>query len=155
MTQRTGDAMTLDGDYEPSPTDYVRAQVEEYEASGGTRMNTDPDGRPIVILSSRGARSGKLRKNPVMRVEHAGQYAVVASLAGAPRNPQWFHNLVRDPVVALRDGSELHQYTARRLSGAERQEWWERAVDAYPTYAGYQASTSREIPVFLLEPLGP
>jgi len=144
--------MTLEGDYEPSPTDYVRAQVEEYEASGGTRMNADPDGRPIVILTSRGAQSGKLRKNPVMRVNHEGQYAVVASLAGAPENPQWFHNLVSDPRVSLQDGAERREYEARRVTGQEREAWWQRAVAAYPTYADYQTNTTREIPIFVLEP---
>jgi deazaflavin-dependent oxidoreductase (nitroreductase family) len=142
---------SLDGEYVPSPTDWVRHQVAEYEASGGTRMNADPEGRLIVVLTSRGARSGNTRKNPVMRVEADGTYAVVASLGGAAENPQWFHNLVRHPRVVLQDGAGRHEYDARLVAGEERTLWWARAVAAYPTYADYQVSTDREIPIFVLE----
>lgn len=142
---------SLNGHYVPSPTEWVRDQVAEYEASEGTRMNADPDGRLIVILTSRGARSGSTRKNPVMRVEADGTYAVVASLAGAPENPQWFHNLVRHPRVALQDGADRHEYDSRLVTGDERALWWSRAVAAYPTYADYQVNTDREIPIFVME----
>ena len=145
--------MTLDGEYEPSPSAWVREQVAAYEASGGREANTlrgRPDW-PIVVITSRGATSGKLRKNPVMRVEHDGVYAAVASQGGAPEHPAWFHNFVADPVVALQDGPEPHLYRARIAEGAERAEWWERAVAAYAPYADYQRKTDREIPVFLLE----
>ena len=145
--------MTLDGEYEPSPSAWVREQVAAYEASGGREANTlrgRPDW-PIVVITSRGATSGKLRKNPVMRVEHDGVYAAVASQGGAPEHPAWFHNFVADPVVALQDGPEPHLYRARIAQGAERAEWWERAVAAYAPYADYQRRTDREIPVFLLE----
>jgi len=144
--------MPLEGEYEPSTADWVRKQVEEYEVSGGTRANTLRDsGLPVIIVTNRGARSGKLRKTPLMRVEHDGRYLAVASQGGAPRHPFWYHNLVADPHVELQDGSEKWDMTARLLSGAERAEWWERAVAAYPSYADYQRRTEREIPVFLLE----
>jgi len=145
--------MTLDGEYEPSPSKWVRDQVTAYEASDGREANTlrgRPDW-PIVVITSRGATSGKLRKNPVMRVEHDGVYAAVASQGGAPEHPAWFHNFVADPEVALQDGPEPHLYRARIAQGAERAEWWERAVAAYAPYADYQRKTDREIPVFLLE----
>ena len=145
--------MTLDGEYEPSPSKWVRDQVTAYEASDGREANTlrgRPDW-PIVVITSRGATSGKLRKNPVMRVEHDGVYAAVASQGGAPEHPAWFHNFVADPEVALQDGPEPHRYRARIAEGAERAEWWERAVAAYAPYADYQRRTDREIPVFLLE----
>ena len=145
--------MSLDGEYEPSPSKWVRDQVATYEASGGAEANTlrgRPDW-PIVVITSRGSTSGKLRKNPVMRVEHDGVYAAVASQGGAPEHPAWFHNFVADPVVALQDGPEPHLYRARIAEGAERAEWWERAVAAYAPYAEYQRKTDREIPVFLLE----
>ena len=145
--------MSLDGEYEPSPSKWVRDQVATYEASGGAEANTlrgRPDW-PIVVITSRGSTSGKLRKNPVMRVEHDGVYAAIASQGGAPEHPAWFHNFVADPVVALQDGPEPHLYRARIAEGAERAEWWERAVAAYAPYAEYQRKTDREIPVFLLE----
>lgn len=142
--------MTLEGEYEPSPTAWVRKQVATYEASGGERGNTIM-GRPIVVITSRGVRSGKLRKNPVMRVEHDGVYAAVASQGGAPEHPQWYHNFLADPVVELQDGPEAHEYVAREIEGEERDVWWERAVEAYPPYAEYQQKTDRRIPVFLLE----
>ncbi|MBQ1088403.1 nitroreductase family deazaflavin-dependent oxidoreductase [Streptomyces sp. B93] len=145
--------MPLDGEYEPSPTQWVRDQVELYESSGGTRGTTLGDtGLPVIILTSRGARTGRIRKTPVMRVEHGGRYAAVASLGGAPQHPVWYHNLKADPHVELQDGAEKRDMTAREVTGAEKDEWWERAVAAYPPYAEYQAKTEREIPVFVLEP---
>ncbi|MEP6814692.1 MAG: nitroreductase family deazaflavin-dependent oxidoreductase, partial [Marmoricola sp.] len=124
-------------------------------ASGGAEANIlrgHPEW-PIVVITSRGARSGKLRKNPVMRVEHDGVYAAVASKGGAPEHPTWFHNFVADPHVELQDGPEPHEYVARIAEGAERAEWWERVVAQYAPYAEYQEKTDREIPVFLLEPV--
>lgn len=143
--------MALTGEYEPSAAQWVRDQVAAYEASGGTEANTLPDGRPIVVITSRGHQSGKLRKNPVMRVEHEGSYAAVASKGGAPEHPSWFHNFVADPQVDLQDGPEPHSYVARLVTGEERAAWWERAVAAFPPYAEYQQRTEREIPVFVLE----
>ncbi|WP_341927784.1 nitroreductase family deazaflavin-dependent oxidoreductase [Nocardioides psychrotolerans] len=142
--------MALEGDYEPSPSDWVREQVEKYEATGGQEGNTILN-RPIVVITSRGARSGKLRKNPVMRVEHEGAYAAVASKGGAPEHPEWFHNFVAHPEVDLQDGPEPHTYAARIVEGEERAAWWTRSVAAYPPYAEYQEKTDREIPVFVLE----
>jgi deazaflavin-dependent oxidoreductase (nitroreductase family) len=145
--------MTLVGEYEPSPEQWVRDQVEEFEASNGQRANIlrgNPEW-PIVVITSRGAKSGKLRKNPVMRVEHDGVYAAVASQGGAPTHPVWYHNFVAHPEVDLQDGSEKHTYRARLAEGEERAEWWERAVAQYAPYAEYQQKTDREIPVFLLE----
>ncbi|MEU6913274.1 nitroreductase family deazaflavin-dependent oxidoreductase [Streptomyces olindensis] len=145
--------MPLEGEYEPSPTQWVRRQVELYESSGGTQGTTlQGSGMPVVVLTSRGARSGKLRKNPVMRVEHEGRYAAVASLGGAPKHPVWYFNLKSDPRVELQDGPVKRDMTAREVTGAEKAEWWERAVAAYPAYAEYQKKTDREIPVFVLEP---
>ncbi|MGW4869881.1 nitroreductase family deazaflavin-dependent oxidoreductase [Streptomyces chartreusis] len=145
--------MPLEGEYEPSPTDWVRKQVELYESSGGTQgttlMNT---GMPVILLTTRGVRSGKLRKTPLMRVEHEGRYAAVASLGGAPKHPVWYHNVKADPHVELRDGTELSDMRAREVTGAEKAEWWERAVAAYPPYAEYQQKTDRVIPLFVLEP---
>ncbi|GAB2886165.1 nitroreductase family deazaflavin-dependent oxidoreductase [Streptomyces deserti] len=145
--------MPLEGEYEPSPTQWVREQVELYESSGGTR-GTTMQGRPVILLTSRGARSGKLRKTPLMRVEHEGRYAAVASLGGAPQHPVWYHNLKADPHVEVQDGPKKQDMTAREVTGAEKAEWWERAVAAYPPYADYQKKTDREIPVFVLEPAG-
>jgi F420H(2)-dependent quinone reductase len=143
--------MPLQGEYEPPVADWVREQVEEYEGSGGTR-GVMLHGRPTVIITSKGARSGKLRKNPVMRVEHDGGYLAVASKGGAPDNPSWYRNLAENPLVELQDATAKGDYTARELSGDERAIWWERAVEAFPNYAEYQEKTDREIPVFLLEP---
>jgi F420H(2)-dependent quinone reductase len=145
--------MTLEGEYEPSQWDWVRDQVEKYEASGGREANI-LRGRadwPIVVITSRGASSGKLRKNPVMRVEHDGVYAAVASKGGAPEHPGWVANFRADPKVELQDGPEPHEYVAREIEGDERAEWWERAVAVYSPYADYQANTDRLIPIFLLE----
>lgn len=143
--------MALRGEYEPSSAQWVRDQVEEYESSGGTRGTTLPDGAPVVVITSIGSKSGKLRKNPVMRVEKDGKYVAIASKGGAPEHPSWFHNFVAHPEVDLQDGPEKHSYTARRLTGAERQEWWDHAVATWSTYASYATKTDREIPVFLLE----
>ncbi len=144
--------MALQGDYEPSPEQWVRDQVEEYESSGGT-SGTTMRGMPVVILTSKGAKTGKLRKTPLMRVEHDGRYAVVASRGGAPTHPVWYHNLVAEPHVELQDGPVKQDMRARELHGDERSEWWQRSVDAFPDYADYQRKTDREIPVILLEPL--
>jgi F420H(2)-dependent quinone reductase len=147
--------MPVDGDYEPSPRAWVRDQVEEYESSGGTRGLTLRDtGLPVVIITNRGARSGKLRKTPVMRVEHDGRYAAVASQGGAPTHPFWYYNLRTNPRVELQDGPRKQNMVAREISGDERTQWWERAVAAYPPYAEYQQKTTRQIPVFVLEPAG-
>jgi deazaflavin-dependent oxidoreductase (nitroreductase family) len=144
--------MPLQGEYEPSPEQWVRDQVDEYERSAGT-SGTTMRGMPVVILTTMGAKSGKLRKTPLMRVEHDGRYAVVASLGGAPKHPVWYHNVVADPHVELQDGPVKHDMQAREVTGQEKAEWWERAVAAYPDYAEYQHKTDREIPVFVLEPL--
>jgi deazaflavin-dependent oxidoreductase (nitroreductase family) len=143
--------MPLEGEYEPSPWDWVREQVEEYEASNGQRANTLRDtGLPVVIVTTRGRKSGKVRKFPLMRVEHDGEYALVASLGGAPNNPTWYGNLIADPTaLMIQDGAEPHDFVAREVQGDERALWWERAVEAYPSYAEYQTKTSRIIPVFV------
>ncbi|KAF4407611.1 MULTISPECIES: nitroreductase family deazaflavin-dependent oxidoreductase [Streptomyces] len=143
--------MPLEGEYEPSPEQWVRDQVELYESSGGTE-GTTMRGMPVIVLTTRGAKSGKIRKTPLMRVEHDGDYAVVASQGGAPRHPVWYHNLVADPRVELQDGPERRDMTAREVTGDEKKVWWERAVAAFPDYADYQRKTDREIPVFVLEP---
>jgi deazaflavin-dependent oxidoreductase (nitroreductase family) len=129
----------------------VREQVELYEKSGGTEGNT-MRGKPVIILTTKGARSGNLRKTPLMRVEHEGTYAVVASKGGAPTHPVWYHNLVADPHVELQDGPTKQDMTARELTGEERDLWWQRAVAAWPDYDNYQQQTDRQIPIFVLEP---
>ena len=145
--------MPVDGDYEPSTQAWVRDQVDAYEGSGGTQGTTLRDtGLPVVIITNRGASSGKVRKTPVMRVEHDGSYAAVASRGGAPEHPQWYYNLRDNPRVELQDGPDRWDMTAREITGDERAEWWERAVAAYPPYAEYQQRTTRRIPVFVLEP---
>jgi deazaflavin-dependent oxidoreductase (nitroreductase family) len=143
--------MPIEGEYEPSPAEWVRNQVAEYESSGGERANTLRDtGLPIIVVTTRGNRSGHLRKNPLMRVEHDGEYALVASKGGAPTNPVWYHNLVADPTaVVIQDGPEPFDAVVRQIKGEERATWWARAVAAYPPYAEYQAATTREIPVFV------
>ena len=143
--------MPLRGEYEPSPWDMVREQVEEYEASNGQRANTLLDtGLPVVIITTRGRKSGKIRKFPLMRVEHDGEYALVASLGGAPTNPTWYGNLIADPTaLMIQDGAEPHDFVAREVQGDERALWWGRAVEAYPSYADYQVKTSGIIPVFV------
>ncbi len=143
--------MPLTGDYAPSPSDWARTQAETYESSQGTQATT-LRGMPVVVLTTVGARTGRLRKTPLMRVEHDGRYAVVASLGGAPQHPQWYHNVVAHPRVELQDGSVRRDYVAREVHGDERALWWERAVAAYPDYADYQERTERVIPVLVLEP---
>lgn len=144
--------MPLSGEYEPSPEQWVRDQVAEYENSGGS-SGTTMRAMPIVVLTTKGAKSGKLRKIPLMRVEHDGRYAVVASLGGAPQHPVWYYNVRADPHVELQDGAVKQDMVARELRGDEKAEWWERAVAAYPDYADYQNKTDRQIPVFVLEPV--
>ncbi|MDN5757949.1 MAG: nitroreductase family deazaflavin-dependent oxidoreductase, partial [Tomitella sp.] len=136
-----------------SPSDWVREQVELYEGSGG-KEGTDMSGMPVVIIDNIGAKSGLLRKTPVMKVEHGGVYAAVASKGGAPEHPVWFYNLSANPRVKVRDGEEKGDYVAREIDGAEYDTWWERAVEAFPPYAEYKQKTDRRIPVFLLEPKG-
>ncbi|HEY7145538.1 MAG TPA: nitroreductase family deazaflavin-dependent oxidoreductase [Streptosporangiaceae bacterium] len=150
-----GEHESIEGEYEPSPSAWVRDQVQLYESSGGTRGTTLPQtDLPVVIITGRGARSGKLRKTPVMRVEHDGAYLAVASQGGAPRHPRWYYNLLAHPVVELQDGTEKWIMTAREVTGDERARWWERAVAAFPPYAEYQQKTTRQIPVFVLERAG-
>lgn len=144
--------MPLDGTYEPSPEKWVRDQVAEYETSGGT-SGTTMRGMPVVVLTTKGAKSGNLRKAALMRVEHDGRYAAVASLGGAPKHPVWYFNVVANPLVELQDGPVRQDMTAREVHGQEKALWWERCVAAYPDYADYQNKTNREIPVFVLEPL--
>jgi F420H(2)-dependent quinone reductase len=143
--------MSLEGRYEPSPSEWVRDQVELYEGSGGTEGTTLRDtGLPVVIVTTRGNKSGTIRKTPLMRVEHDGEYALVASKGGSPNHPVWYYNLIADPVsVTIQDGPELIDVTVREVQGDERATWWERAVAAYPPYAEYQLNTERQIPVFV------
>ena len=146
-------SMPVDGEYVPSPAAWVRNQVELYESSGGTQgLTLRETGLPVVIVTNRGARSGKVHKTPVMRVEHDGRYAMVASKGGAPDHPLWYHNVRANPLVELQDGPRKQDMIAREVGGAEREDWWERAVAAYPPYAAYQQKTTRQIPVFVLEP---
>lgn len=144
--------MPLEGDYAPSTAAWARKQAERYEATDGAEAG-DLRGRPVIVLTSRGAKTGKLRKTALMRVEHHGVYAVVASLGGAPRNPDWYHNLRQDPHVELQDGAAKRDYLAREVTGDEKVAWWARAVEVWPDYAKYQAKTTRQIPIFVLEPL--
>ena len=144
--------MPLTGDYEPSTAGWARTQAERYEASGGTEANT-LRGRPIIVLTSVGAKTGKLRKTALMRVEHDGVYAVVASLGGAAKHPVWYYNLKANPRVELQDGATKREYLAREVAGEEKAVWWERAVETWPDYARYQMKTARQIPVFVLEPV--
>ncbi|WP_027761940.1 nitroreductase family deazaflavin-dependent oxidoreductase [Streptomyces sp. AA1529] len=143
--------MPVEGEYAPSPEQWVRDQVDLYERSGG-REGTTMRGMPVIVLTTRGAKSGKVRKTPLMRVEHDGRYAAVASLGGAPSHPVWYRNVLADPRVELQDGPVRQDMTAREVSGEEKAVWWERAVEAYPDYADYQRRTDREIPVLVLEP---
>ena len=144
--------MAVDGEYVPSPAAWVRNQVEAYEESGGTKATTLTDtGLPVVIVTNRGAKTGAVRKTPLMRVEHDGRYVAVASKGGAPKHPVWYYNLKKNPRVELQDGPDKWDMTARELSGDERAAWWERAVAAYPPYAEYQQRTDRLIPLFVLE----
>ena len=142
--------MPIEGEYGASPWGWVREQVEEYESSGGQQGSTLRDtGLPIIVMTTVGHRTGKVRKVPVMKVEHDGEYAIVASKGGAPEHPGWYHNLVADPHVTIQDGPEPFDAVVRVVSGDERASWWERAVAAFPPYAEYQAKTDREIPVFI------
>lgn len=144
--------MSSDGEYEPSPAQWVRDQVELYESSGGTQGTTLRDtGMRVVVVTNRGAKTGKTRKTPLMRVEKDGAYAAIASQGGAPKHPVWYYNLLADPHVILQDGPEKWEMTARLVTGKERTLWWARAVAAFPSYADYQTRTQREIPVFVLE----
>lgn len=148
---RTVEVMTIEGEYEPSTWDWVRDQVAEYEASGGERANTifDTD-MPIIVLTTKGHKSGKVRKFALMRVEHDGEYALVASKGGMPNHPAWYHNLVADPsALMIQDGPEPHAFMAREVTGDEKAEWWARAAAAYPPYDEYQAATDRVIPLFV------
>jgi deazaflavin-dependent oxidoreductase (nitroreductase family) len=144
--------MPLEGAYEPSPWDMIAEQVATFEASGGTEGNL-LEGKPCIILWTRGRRSGNVRKTPLMRVEHDGSYAVVASKGGAPDEPKWAENMRRHPLVELQDGADKRDYTARELSGDERTEWWARATAVWPDYDVYQTKTDRLIAVFVVEPL--
>ncbi len=146
--------MTLEGEYVPSSMSWVRDQVEAYERSGGTEANTLMDtGIPVIIVTMRGGKSGAVRKIALMRVEHEGSYALVASYGGAPSHPVWYHNLLAAPdEVLIQDGPEPFAVTVREVSGDERDEWWERSVAVYPSYADYQANTDRRIPVLVATP---
>ena len=144
--------MPLSGEYEPSTSEWVRDHVEKIEKSGGE--DAELNGKPVVLLNTIGAKSGKLRKTPLMRVEHNGEYAVVASLGGAPKNPVWYYNVKQNPRVELQDGDTTGDYDAREVFGDEKAAWWDRAVQAWPDYADYQKKTEREIPVFVLTPVG-
>jgi deazaflavin-dependent oxidoreductase (nitroreductase family) len=143
--------MPLTGEYEISPVDWVRDQTQKIFETGTTE-SVDIKGRRVILLTTRGAKSGKLRKVPLMRVEHDGRYAIVASLGGAPKNPVWYYNVKADPHVELQDGTVSKDYVAREVTGDEKATWWERSVEAYPDYADYQKKTDRQIPVFVLEP---
>jgi deazaflavin-dependent oxidoreductase (nitroreductase family) len=146
--------MPLEGEYAPGTSEWSRRQAEAFEASNG-QHSADHRGMPVVVLTSVGAKSGLLRKNPLMRVEHEGAYAVVASRGGAPSHPVWYNNLVANPHVELQDGAVKRDYLAHEAQGEEREIWWERAVEAYPDYADYARKTERLIPVFVLEPFDP
>jgi deazaflavin-dependent oxidoreductase (nitroreductase family) len=146
--------MPIEGQYEPSPSEWVANQVREYEESGGTRANTLRDtGMAVIVFTYRGRKSGKVRKSALMRVEHQGRYALVASMGGAPENPSWYANLVADPQIMIQDGPEARDFVVREVQGDEKAEWWERAVAAYPPYEEYQRKTDRVIPVFVAEPV--
>jgi F420H(2)-dependent quinone reductase len=145
--------MTLQGEYEPSAWDWVRDQVDTYERSGGREGTTLWDtGKPVVVVTMRGRRTGRLRKAPVMRVEHGGEYAIVASKGGDPENPGWYFNLLSHPEVEIQDATEIFGATVREVQGGERDEWWGRAVEAWPAYEEYQANTDRRIPVLVATP---
>jgi F420H(2)-dependent quinone reductase len=145
--------MPLSGDYEPSTSDWARENAEQYMESDGTE-GTELKGKPVILLTTVGAKSGKIRKTPLMRVEHNGEYAVVASLGGAPKNPVWYYNVKKNPRVELQDGPTTGDYEAREVFDDEKATWWERAVEAWPDYAEYQTKTDRQIPLFVLTPVG-
>lgn len=144
--------MPLTGEYVPSPFDWVREHADKMMKSGSTD-GVDMKGKPLILLTTIGAKTGKVRKTPLMRVEHDGRYAVVASLGGAPKNPVWYHNIKANPRVELQDGPVTREYEAREVFGEEKALWWERAVEAWPDYAEYQTKTDRQIPVFVLTPI--
>jgi deazaflavin-dependent oxidoreductase (nitroreductase family) len=144
--------MPLSGEYEASPWDWVRKDADRILETG-TTQGSEMKGKPIVLLTTIGAKTGKVRKTPLMRVEHDGQYAVVASLGGAPKNPVWYYNIQAHPRVELQDGDVTREYEAREVTGDEKAVWWERAVEAWPDYAEYQTKTDRQIPVFVLTPI--
>ncbi len=145
--------MTIEGEYEPSSLEWVRDQVAEYEASGGTRANTLREtGIPVIVVTMHGRKSGKVRKIALMRVEHDGCYAIVASRGGAPTNPEWYANLLAAPNVTIQDGAEPADFVVREISGDEKAVWWERSVGVFPPYAEYQSKTERVIPVLIAEP---
>jgi F420H(2)-dependent quinone reductase len=144
--------MPLSGEYAPSTLDWAREQAEKYMESGGTD-GTEMQGKPVILLTTVGAKTGKLRKTPLMRIEHDGEYAIVASLGGAPKNPVWYYNVKASPRVELQDGTATGDYQAREVFGDEKAVWWERAVQAWPDYAKYQTKTERQIPVFVLTPV--
>ena len=144
--------MPLTGEYEPSTSDWARDNAEVYMASGG-KEGTELKGKPVILLTTIGAKTGKIRKTPLMRVEHGGEYAVVASLGGAPKHPVWYFNIKANPRVELQDGPETRDYEAREVLEDEKAIWWERAVEAWPDYADYQRKTDRAIPVFVLTPI--
>lgn len=141
--------MPLSGEYAPSTSDWARENAQKYIESGGIE-GTELQGKPVILLTTIGAKSGKIRKTPLMRVEHDGRYAIVASLGGAPKNPVWYYNVKANPRVELQDGPESHDYEAREVFGDEKAAWWQRAVAAWPDYANYQTKTDRQIPVFVL-----
>jgi deazaflavin-dependent oxidoreductase (nitroreductase family) len=144
--------MPLTGEYEPSTSDWARENAELYMQSGGTQ-GIEMKGKPVILLTTVGAKSGKLRKTPLMRVAHDGEYAVVASLGGAPKNPVWYYNIAAHPRVELQDGTVHGDFDAREVFGDEKALWWRRAVEVWPDYADYQRNTDREIPVFVLTPI--
>ncbi|ODQ96099.1 nitroreductase family deazaflavin-dependent oxidoreductase [Mycolicibacterium holsaticum] len=144
--------MPLSGDYEPSPWDWVREHADQIMESGSTE-GAQMKGKPLILLTTVGAKTGKIRKTPLMRVEHDGEYAIVASLGGAPKHPVWYHNVKAHPRVELQDGAVTRDYEAREVFGDDKATWWERAVAAWPDYAEYQEKTDRVIPVFVLTPI--
>jgi F420H(2)-dependent quinone reductase len=144
--------MPLTGEYEPSTLDWAREQAEKIMASGGTE-GTEMQGKPVILLTTVGAKTGKLRKTPLMRIEHDGEYAIVASLGGAPKHPVWYHNVKANPRVEVQDGTTTGDYEARELFGDEKALWWNRAIEVWPDYAEYQKNTDRQIPVFVLTPV--
>ncbi|MGW6281241.1 nitroreductase family deazaflavin-dependent oxidoreductase [Kribbella sp. NPDC055071] len=145
--------MSTEAEYVPSPMAFVSDMVEKIEQAGTTAVIDH--GKGVVLLTMRGAKSGKIRKVPLMRVEHDGLYAVVASLGGAPKHPVWYFNLKADPRLTLQDGAVTREFVARELEGEERELWWDRSVEAWPDYANYQTKTDRILPVFVLEPVAP
>lgn len=142
--------MPITGEYEPSTSQWVADQVADYEASGGARSNTvGPDNTPVVIVTMRGAKTGKVRKIGLIRVEHDGEYALVASKGGAPEHPGWYHNLLADPQVMVQDGPTPHDHIVREVNGDERATWWHRSAAVFPQYLDYAKHTDREIPVLV------